>query len=132
MKNLFSTEYALQLETTKNYKAAKAANDEAGMEAARAAHMEQEARIEAMGTTFSRLYDRYVSAQERGNEYIDWDDVIWDNQVEGFVAGLREYGIEKFVFFLRLVERCRDRLEAPAARLQAGRAHRNQRPLKEF
>lgn len=98
MKNLFSAEYALQLETTKNYKAAKAANDEAGMEAARAAHMEQEARIEAMGTTFSRLYDRYVSAQERGNAYIDWDDVIWDNHVEGFVASLRECGIERFVF----------------------------------
>lgn len=98
MKNQFAAEYAQHIEILSQYNAAKAANDEAGMEAARAAHMEQEAQIEAKGTTYSRLYDRYVSAQERGNAYIDWDDVIWDEHVEGFVAGLREYGIVRFVF----------------------------------
>lgn len=98
MKNQFAAEYAQSRAILSQYNAAKAANDEAGMAAARAAHMEQEARIEAKGTTYSRLYDRYESAQERGNAYIDWDDVIWDEHVEGFVTGLRECGIERFVF----------------------------------
>ena len=98
MKNQFAAEYSKSIEILIKYNAAKAANDDAGMAAARAAHMEQEARIEAKGATYCRLYDRYVSAQERGNAYIDWDDVIWDKDVEGFVAGLREHGIERFVF----------------------------------
>jgi len=60
MKNQFAAEYSKSIEILIKYNTAKAANDEAGMAAARAAHMEQEARIDAMGTTFSRLFDRYV------------------------------------------------------------------------
>ena len=98
MKNQFAAEYSKSIEILIKYNSAMAANDDAGMAAARAAHMEQEARIEAKGTTYAQLYYRYESAQERGNPYIDFDDVIWDEKVEAFVAGLRQYGIDRFVF----------------------------------
>ncbi len=98
MKNNFAEEYAQSRINLKLYRDAQTANDAARMDKAREAHRAQEAQIEAKGAVYSRLYAKYESAQERGNEYIDWDDVIWDKDVEGFVNGLRDCGIEKFVF----------------------------------
>lgn len=98
MKNQFAAEYQKHLDLLAQYRAAKVAGDQATMEQVREARRELTASIEAKGHIYCRLYDKYASAQERGNEYIDWDDTIWDDQVEGFVKGLRDNGIEKFVF----------------------------------
>lgn len=98
MKNQFAEEYARHLEILSKYQSAKSAGDEAGIEAARAAHLALNDDIEAKGAVYARLYARYESAQERGNAFIDCGEVIWDKDVASFVASLREYGIEKFVF----------------------------------
>lgn len=101
MANQFAAEYAQSIIIRNQYNTAQAANDEAAMQEAREAHRELEDRIEAKGTAYARLYTRYESAQERGNAFIDWDETIEDKDVASFVAGLREYGIEKFVFSSR-------------------------------
>lgn len=98
MANQFATEYAQSRIILNQYNTAIAANDEGAMQEARKAHRALEAHIEAKGTAYARLYSKYESAQERGNAFIDFDDSLQDEDVASFVASLREYGIEKFVF----------------------------------
>ena len=98
MKNQFASEYAKHVDLINRYNDAKAADDEAMIQELRKAHKELDESIAAKGTIYSRLYHKYESAQERGNAYIDWNDVIWDGHVAGFVQGLRDCGIEKFIF----------------------------------
>lgn len=98
MENQFAAEYAQYKIILNQYNAAKAANDEVAIREARKAHREMQAHIEAKGTAYARLYTRYESAQERGNAFIDWDEPVPDEDVANFVANLRKYGIEKFVF----------------------------------
>ena len=98
MANQFAEEYAQSIANLIRYNAAKASNDEAAIQEVVKAHRELEAHIEAKGTAYAHLYSKYESAQERGNALIDWDEVIQDKDVSSFVANLREYGIEKFVF----------------------------------
>lgn len=98
MINQFAAEYTLSLGIRERYNKAKAASDEAAMQEARNAHKEQEARILEMGQPACGIYRAYCEAQERGNEYLDWNDVLWDKDVSGVVESLRRCGIEKFVF----------------------------------
>ncbi len=98
MKDHFIAEYERDIEILSQYNAAKAAKDEAGMEAARSAHMEQEARIEAKGEAYSAMFERYKSARERGNEYIDICE-CWEYRNEAdLIANFREFGIDTFTF----------------------------------
>lgn len=98
MKNNFAAEYAARLAFEKQFDAAKAANDKDAMEVARAAYNVLMDRIESKGSAYYRLYSKYADAQMLGNAYIEWDDIIWDKDVENFVETLRKYGIGKFVF----------------------------------
>lgn len=98
MKNQFSIEYAKHVELVGKFHEAKTANNEAEMQSIREAHEELMESIKAKGTTYNRIYSKYEDAQERGNSYIDFGDVIWDDKVEEFVKGLRDCGVEKFVF----------------------------------
>lgn len=98
MKNNFAQEYAKHVELMNTYKTLKETGDTAAIEELRKEARALEDSIAAKGTTYSRLYSKYETAMERGNEFIAWDDVIWDEHVEGFVQGLRNCGIEKFIF----------------------------------
>lgn len=40
------------------------------------------------------LYCSYLNAKEAENDYIDFNDVIWDNEVEHIVSDCRTYGID--------------------------------------
>lgn len=98
MENKFSAEYARHIEILGQYNAAKAAKDEAGIEAARSAHMEQEDRIEAKGEAYSVMFERYKSARERGNEHIDICE-CWEYRNEAdLISSFREFGIDTFTF----------------------------------
>lgn len=98
MKNNFETEYLKEKEIKASYNAADKANDEEGREAARKAYHTWQGAIAAKGEVYARIYTWYSEAQDRGNDYIDIHDTIWDNEVEGIIKGLRECGIEKFTF----------------------------------
>ncbi|MDO4503834.1 MAG: hypothetical protein Q4B84_01635 [Clostridia bacterium] len=40
------------------------------------------------------LYRSYLIAKESENDYIDFNDVIWDNEIEHIVSDCRTYGID--------------------------------------
>lgn len=80
------------------YDEARAKENTAGMEAARESHRKLSERIEKRGERYTKVYRLYESAAERGNEYIDLNDVIWDKDVEDLISSLRENGVEYFTF----------------------------------
>ena len=98
MKNNFETEYAAAKKIEAKYLAAREADNGPAMDAARAERQRFIDGINARGEDYARMFQRYKEARERGNEYIDLNDVIWDNQVEGLIETFRRLGIEKFTF----------------------------------
>lgn len=97
-KNNFAEEYAQEQECRRQFDAAEAAGNTEGQEKARDAYQRLEARIFEKGDAYGRTYRLYREAKERGNEYIDLNEVIWDDKVAPLIGSLREYGIEKFTF----------------------------------
>lgn len=91
-------DYLKEQENVKAYHEADARRDEAGIEAARNAHNALMGAINANGSDYANIYSLYEDAQERGNEFIDLSDVIWDDKVEGLIESFRKYGIERFTF----------------------------------
>lgn len=80
------------------YDAADEQNDEAGKVAAREAYHAWKDKAIAEGEDFWRVFKMYENAQDRGNEYIDLHDVIWDKDVPALIERLRKAGIKKFTF----------------------------------
>jgi len=80
------------------YNEAKEQKNSDGMEAARKSYQELSERIEKRGKSYVKVYRLYEEAAERGNEYIDLNDVIWDKDVESLIQSLRENGVEYFTF----------------------------------
>lgn len=97
-KNDFAEEYRAYEELKAAYDRAKEAGDEAGQQAARDGYDAWEEKLNAKGGEYVRVYKLYEEAKECGNGYIDLHDTIWDNQVEGLIKSLREFGIERFTF----------------------------------
>ncbi len=98
MKNTFAEDWEKMKELRKACYAAKESGDEGAQEAARSAYRKQRGEIEKKGAAYGRIYRAFAEAQKRGNDYIDFNEVIWDNQVAGLIESLREYGIEAFTF----------------------------------
>lgn len=80
------------------YDAADEQNDEAGKVAAREAYHAWKDKAIAEGEDFWRVFKMYENAQDRGNEYIDLHDVIWDKDVPALIERLRKAGVKKFTF----------------------------------
>lgn len=97
-KNNFAEEYAQEMECRRRFDAAEAAGNTEGQETARDAYRRLEEQIAEKGKAYGWIYRLYSQAQERGNEYIDLNEVIWDDRVAALIDSLREYGIEKFTF----------------------------------
>ena len=98
MKSIFKETYAREREISAAYDAAETAKDEAGMDAARKDMRALWDGLEANGNGCARLYSEYREAMERGNDYIDLHDVIWDKDVPDLIACMRENGVERFTF----------------------------------
>lgn len=98
MNNTLAQDYAREQEIKRQYGTADAQGSEEGKEAARAAYRALMDGIAARGDAYARTYRLYSGAQERGNEYIDLNEVIWDEKVKETIDSLRKCGIEKFTF----------------------------------
>ncbi len=98
MKNTFEAAYEQEMRNEAAYDAAKAAGDEAGIEKARETYAALMEKIESKGEAYCRIYREYVTARNRGNDLLDLNDTIWDRQVEGLVACMKENGIDRFTF----------------------------------
>ena len=94
------------------YDEAKEKENSAGMEAARASYRKLSEKIESRGESYTKVYRLYEDAAERGNEYIDLHDVVWDKDVEALIASL----------FFHMVECGGNRLALYRKRLHLGRA----------
>lgn len=97
-KNNFEAEYNTYAGIMKHFDTAKEADDKAGMDAARAEYKAFAETINEKGEGYARTFELYKDARDRGNDYIDFGQVIWDNQVAGLIESLRAYGLEKFTF----------------------------------
>ena len=98
MKSIFEELYEQERAIKDAYENASRQGDEAGQEQARADINELLEKVDERGKTFARVYREYRTSRERGNEWIDLHDVIWDNEVSGLIACMRENGIERFTF----------------------------------
>ena len=47
---------------------------------------------------FKEIWTMYQKAKENKNQYLDLNEVIWDNEVKPIIKILRDNGIEKFTF----------------------------------
>lgn len=88
-KNL-KQDYTKMQEIKAAYDTARTQENTEGMEAARDAHQALMAEVESRGGSYEKVFQLYEDAMERGNEYIDLRDVIWDKDVAGLMSSLRK------------------------------------------
>ncbi|MBR2579038.1 MAG: hypothetical protein IKE41_02730 [Clostridia bacterium] len=90
-KNKFDELYTKMEEARKLYQAGE-------QEKSRQNYGKIKETLKEQETEFNKIWSMYDKAKENGNQYIDFHDVIWDNEVEGIVKTLRDNGIERFTF----------------------------------
>jgi hypothetical protein len=99
MTNIFEETYNTMRAAQRAFKAA--ATDE-GRNAAEAAYKEAEDRITKEGDTAWKLWRAYEISRE--NEILNFDDIIWNQEVEPLTACMRENGIEAFTYSCRATD----------------------------
>ena len=95
MMNIFEETYRGIQEAKRAY---AAATNTAEQDAARAIYKQATAKLDGLSSIEQRIWNAYETAKDCGNEYIDLNDTIRDDAVEGLVACMKEYGIEAFTF----------------------------------
>lgn len=95
MMNIFEEAYRGIQEAKKAYAAATNTVDQ---DAARAIYKQATAKLDGLSSTEKRIWSAYEAAKDCGNEYLDLNDTIRDDEVEGLVACMKEYGIKAFTF----------------------------------
>ena len=91
MMNIFEEAYRGIQEAKKAY---AAATNTAEQDAARAIYKRATAKLDGLSNTEQRIWSAYETAKDCGNEYIDLNDAIRDDEVAGLVACMKKYGIE--------------------------------------
>ena len=94
-KNIFEETYNKVQEAKKVY---TAATNEAERNVARELYKRATECLKGLSTVEQRIWRAYETARDCGNEYLDLNDIISDDAVEGLVACMREYDIEAFTF----------------------------------
>lgn len=95
MMNIFEEAYRGIHEAKRVY---ATATNTAEQDAARVIYKQATAKLDGLSNTELRIWIAYETAKDCGNEYIDLNDPIRDDAVEGLVACMKEYGIEAFTF----------------------------------
>ena len=97
-KNNFEAEYAEYQRIDSLYDAAEKAGDKEGERTAREQFQSLRENLLAKGDEYFRTFELYREAKDRGNAYIDLNEVIWDDKVAGLIENLRNLGIDHFTF----------------------------------
>lgn len=98
----FRVIYTLTKDTHKtNYKAAAT---EETKETIRNQAEDAEDRIMEMGKAYRKIYREYEKSMDNENEYLDFSDVIWDDEVEPLIKTMKENGIEHFTYSCRTTD----------------------------
>jgi hypothetical protein len=101
MTNIFEETYEAMEEAKKAY--AAATTDE-GKEAAEKAYDEAKDRMAAKGNIAWAIWRAYEHSRENENEILNFDDIIWDRDVEALTACMKENGIEEFTYSCRATD----------------------------
>ena len=95
MTNIFEETYNRIQKAKKAYKEATTAEER---DTAREAAKEAEDKIDAMGDIAWKIWRAYEKSRDNENEILDFDDIIWDRDVEALTACMRENGIKAFTY----------------------------------
>lgn len=60
----------------------------------------KDVRLEDVGINRT-FYWAYIRTQETTNENLDFEDVIWESDVEGIIKNCKEFGLKKFTISSR-------------------------------
>ena len=101
MTNIFEETYNTIAEAKKAYKEATTAE---GRDAAREAAKAAEDRIIEMGDIACKVWRAYRNSRDNENEILDFDDIIWDRDVEAITECLKENGIKDFTYSCRATD----------------------------
>ena len=95
MMNIFEEAYRGIQEAKRAY---VTATNTAEQDAARAIYKQATAKLDGLSNTEQRIWSAYETTKDCGNEYLDLNDAIRDDEAEGLVACMKKYGIEAFTF----------------------------------
>lgn len=95
MNNIFEEVYNSIQDAKKAYKEATTAEER---DAAREAGNEAEDMIDELGDIAWKIWRAYEKSRDNENEILDFDDIIWDRDVEALVACMKENGIKAFTY----------------------------------
>ena len=101
MTNIFEETYNRIQEARKSYKEATTAE---GRDAAREAAKAAEDRIIEMGDIACKIWRAYEKSRDNENKILNFDDIIWDRDVEAITACLKENGIREFTYSCRATD----------------------------
>ena len=85
-------------------KADKEATTAEGRDAAREAAKAAEDKIDEMGDIAWKIWRAYEKSRDNENEILDFDDIIWDRDVEALTACMKENGIKAFTYSCRATD----------------------------
>ena len=95
INNIFEETYEAMEEAKKAY---AAATTDDGKEAAEKAYGEAEDRIIKMGDIAWRIWRAYKYSRDNENKILNFDDIIWDRDVEALTACMKKNGIKAFTY----------------------------------
>lgn len=95
MTNIFEETYETMEAAKKAY--AEATTDE-GRETAEKAYGEAKDKMAAKGDIAWTIWRAYENSKDNENEILDFNDIIWDRDVEALTACMRENGIKAFTY----------------------------------
>ncbi len=101
MTNIFEETYTAMEAAKKAY--AKATTDE-GRNKAEAAYDKAKDRMAEKGDIAWNIWRAYEHSRENENEILNFDDIIWDRDVEALTACMKENGIKAFTYSCRATD----------------------------
>ena len=101
MTNIFEETWNVMEEARKAY--AEATTDE-GKEAAEKAYGEAKDKMADQGDLAWRIWRAYEHSRENENKILNFDDIIWDRDVEALTACMKENGIKAFTYSCRATD----------------------------
>lgn len=101
MTNIFEETYKTIKEAQKAYNVAKTEDER---DFARKVAEEAENQINEMGRIACKIMMAYEKSRDNENEILNFDDVIWDEEVEALTECMKENGIKDFTYSFRATD----------------------------
>lgn len=97
-KNIFEEAYKEIQKAKKTYSAAEETHDTEGLDVARSLYKKAAASLEGLTGVDITIWIAYECARDCGNDYLDLNDNISDEEVSELVTRMKAYGFEAFTF----------------------------------